>query len=149
MVNSLILSLKRTNSFNNFFSSIGTDISNSVPTTNTDPLGYITSDENLISRDLGKKSQVHFCHIINSMLTKNSLDLDGISTYLIGSIAIEISVPLAHYFTLAKERKLSPVNFKLVEKKVLVFKVGDPEPCDNYRPISLLSSLSNILEKSG
>ncbi len=28
-----------------------------------------------------------------------------------------------------------------------IFKAGDPLECDNYRPISLLSSISKVLEK--
>jgi hypothetical protein len=32
-------------------------------------------------------------------------------------------------------------------RTVPIFKVGNPELCDNYRPIALLSSLSKILEK--
>jgi hypothetical protein len=35
------------NAFNEFFSSIGTDISNSLPHTNTDPLSYISTNDDL------------------------------------------------------------------------------------------------------
>jgi hypothetical protein len=137
---------KMANAFNEFFSSIGTDISNSIPTTNTDPLSYMENDENVTLLDLGTTSQIHICDVIKSMLSKNSLDLDGISTNLIKSIAIEISVPLAHIFNLSLNLGVFPNKLK-TSRIVPIFKAGDPESCDNYRPISLLSSLSKILEK--
>ncbi len=62
------------NAFNEFFSSIGTDISNSIPTTNTDPLSYMENDENVTLLDLGTTSQIHICDVIKSMLSKNRLD---------------------------------------------------------------------------
>jgi hypothetical protein len=134
------------NAFNEFFSSIGTDISNSVPHTNTDPLSYIDTNDDLNLLDLGNTSPTHVCDIIKSMIPKNSMDLDGISTKLIKSIATEISVPLAYIFNLSLNTGIFPNKLK-TSRIVPIFKTGDAELCDNYRPISLLSSLSKILEK--
>jgi hypothetical protein len=74
------------------------------------------------------------------------MDLDGISTNLIKSIAIEISVPLAHIFNLSLNTGVFPKKLK-TSRIVPIFKTGDAELCNNYRPISLLSSLSKILKK--
>jgi hypothetical protein len=132
------------NAFNEFFSSIGTDISNAIPATSVDPLSYISDNDELTALDLGSTSQTHVCDIIKSMLCKNSLDLDGISTNLIKNIAIEISIPLAHIFNLSLASGVFLSKIKTC-RIVPIFKSGDPELCDNYRPISLLSSLSKIL----
>jgi hypothetical protein len=35
-----------------------------------------------------------------------------------------------------------------MSRTVPIFKSGDPESCDNYRPISLLSSISQNFRKS-
>jgi hypothetical protein len=35
-----------------------------------------------------------------------------------------------------------------MSRTVPIFKSGDPSMCNNYRPISLLSSISKILEKA-
>jgi hypothetical protein len=74
------------------------------------------------------------------------LDLDGISANLIKHIALEISVPLAHIFNLSLTTGVFPSRLK-TSRVVPIFKAGDPEICDNYIPISLLSWLSEILEK--
>ncbi len=74
------------------------------------------------------------------------MDLDGISTNLIKTIATEISVPLAHVFNLSLTTVVFPSRLK-TSRIVPIFKSGDPEICDNYRPILLLSFLSKILEK--
>jgi hypothetical protein len=84
--------------------------------------------------------------IIKLLQPKNSLDIDGLSTNLIKKIAIEISIPLAHIFSLSLENGIFPNRLK-TSRTVPIFKSGNPESCDNYRPIALLSALSKILEK--
>ena len=80
------------------------------------------------------------------MSPKNSLDLYEISTKLLKCISLEISIPLAHIFNLSLTTGVFPSRLK-TSRIVPIFKTGDSELCDNYRPISLLSSLSKILEK--
>jgi hypothetical protein len=65
---------------------------------------------------------------------------------MIKAIGPEIVIPLSHIFNIS----LSTGNFptKLKQCRVIpIFKAGDQLECDNYRPISLLSSISKILEK--
>jgi hypothetical protein len=84
--------------------------------------------------------------IIRSFVSKSSADLDGISTKLLKFDAIEISFPLLHIFNLSLNSGKFPSKLKK-SRIVPIFKAGDIESCDNYRPISLLSSISKILEK--
>jgi hypothetical protein len=69
--------------FNKFFSSIGSNIANSIPPTEVDPLSYITLNNYSNLLDLGNTGLILVCDIIT--LCKNSLDLDGMSTNLIKS----------------------------------------------------------------
>ena len=55
-------------------------------------------------------------------------------------------VPLCHLFNLSFQTGYIPIQFKTA-RVVPVFKSGDKHDFSNYRPISLLSSLSKILEK--
>ena len=86
------------------------------------------------------------CDIIKSFQSKSSLDADGLSTKLLKEIKNEICVPLAHIFKLSVQQGVFPSKLR-TSRTVPIFKSGDPFSTDNYRPISLLSQLSKILEK--
>ena len=77
---------------------------------------------------------------------KNSPDLDGLSLSLLKAIAQEICIPLGHIFNLSITTGVFPDKLK-ASRVVPIYKSGDSTSCDNYRPISLVSSISKILEK--
>ena len=57
-----------------------------------------------------------------------------------------VAVPLSHIFNLSLQTGKFPSMLKK-SRVIPIFKSGCNLDCDNYRPISLLSSLSKILEK--
>ncbi len=57
-----------------------------------------------------------------------------------------ISVPLAHIYNLSLNNGKFPAKFKL-SRAVPIFKSGSNLNVDNYRPISLVCTLSKLLEK--
>ena len=80
------------------------------------------------------------------MDSKSSTDSNGISIKLLKNIKYQISEPLSHLFSLSVSTGVFPSKLK-TSKTIPIFKAGDHTCCDNYRPISLLSSISKILEK--
>ncbi len=86
------------------------------------------------------------CEIIKNMPNKKSCDIDGISISLLKSVRNEISTPLAHIFNCSLKTGIYHKKFK-TSRIIPIFKAGDPSKCDNYRPISLVSSLAKILDK--
>ena len=133
--------------FNNFFSHIGTSISDSVTPTDKPPDDYIANYPNDKPKfNLDNTGPVHISDIIKSFDSKVSCDLDGLSLKLLKVIAVSISVPLAHIFNLSLDNGKFPDKLKL-SRIVPVFKSGDPKLCDNYRPIALVNTLSKVLEK--
>ena len=134
------------NSFNEFFTTIGPKISNTVPPSSINPSDNIPEPDNSIKFDIGNTGPAHVVDIIGSLPLKSSTDLNGISMKLIKSVAYEISTPLSHIFQLSLEQGIFPNNLKK-SRTVPIFKAGDKRDVDNYRPISLVCTLSKILEK--
>ena len=135
------------NEFNNFFTRVGRDIADSVEPVSKEPADYlpnpVTPPPNLI---LDNISQHQIVDIISAMDSKSSTDANGISTKILKHIKYQIARPLAHLFTLSVTTGVFPDKLK-ISKTIPIFKAGDHACCDNYRPISLLSSISKILEK--
>jgi hypothetical protein len=133
--------------FNKFFSSIGTKISAEIPNVTKDPVSYINDyDANKPKFYFDIPGPVHICDVVKSFASKSSIDSDGISLKFVKSIIDVICVPLAHVFKLSLEQGIFPDKLKY-SRVVPIFKMGDNRLCDNYRPITLVSTFSKILEK--
>jgi hypothetical protein len=65
---------------------------------------------------------------------------------MIKFIGDEISSPLSHIFNISLREGVFPQKLKLC-RVIPIFKAGNALDCDNYRPISLLCSISKVLEK--
>ncbi len=133
------------NEFNKFFAAAGKKVAESVPPSSIDPISYLPYT-NVPDLDLGHISSTLICDIIKSFQNKSSTDIDGVSLKLLKFINAEIREPLAHIFSLSIENGIFPTRLKN-SRTVPIFKSGDTSNCDNYRPISLISSFSKILEK--
>jgi hypothetical protein len=78
---------------------------------------------------------------------KNSSDINCISNKLIKFLKFEIAEPLVYIFSLSISSGSFPSRLK-TSRTVPIFKSGDHLLCDNYCPISLLPTISKILEKA-
>jgi hypothetical protein len=96
--------------------------------------------------NLGNTTPEHVIKTIKKFKPKNSCDIHGISTKMIKFIAMEIAHPLSHIFNISLSTGQFPQLLKQF-RVIPIFKASDPLECDNYRPISLLSSISKVLEK--
>lgn len=134
--------------FNEFFTSIADVISDEIHPTVRPP-----------ESDIGADSQIRFfdcsdigitCNeiqeTVKTLKSKKSEDFNGLSMYFIKSILDVIIIPLTHVFNRSFSEGIVPSQLKIA-KIIPIFKAGDPLLMDNYRPISLLSTFSKILEK--
>ena len=72
--------------------------------------------------------------------------MSGLSSCLLKQISSQILLPIKHIFNLSLSTGLIPEQFKIA-KVIPIFKSGDCLDPSNYRPISLLSTFSKILER--
>ena len=80
------------------------------------------------------------------MKNKQSAGHDDISNFILKGVISSIADPLAHIFNASILSGVFPEQMKIA-KVIPLFKKGDKLDPSNYRPISLLSTLSKILEK--
>ena len=135
------------NEFNTFFTRVGRDIVDGIEPTTREPTDYIpTPATPPPTLRLDSISQHQIVDIISAMDPKSSTDSNGISMKMLKNIKYQISEPLSHLFSLSVSTGVFPSKLK-TSKTIPIYKAGDHTSCDNYRPISLLSSISKILEK--
>ena len=77
---------------------------------------------------------------------KLSSGYDQLPTESMSSIIDLISHPLAYLFNLSFSNGIFPSCFKIA-KVIFLYKGGDTSKLINYRPISILPSLSKVLER--
>ena len=83
---------------------------------------------------------------INNLNSKKSPGYDGISSQVIKAIATEISEPLSHIFNLSFVSGTIPDHLKIA-LVTPIFKANENNEFKNYRPISVLTCFSKLLEK--
>jgi hypothetical protein len=134
------------NHFNSFFTQIGKNISSSIPPIQKQPEDFIQYDHVFPNLNLTNTTPEHVKKIIKSMSPKQSCDVHGVSSKMVKFIGNAIAIPLAHIFNLSLTSGKFPSKLKQC-RVIPIFKSGNSSECDNYRPISLLSSISKVLEK--
>lgn len=91
-------------------------------------------------------SETEIYNIIMGLKNSNSVGVDGISANILKYCAYYIVAPLTYLVNLLLVEGIFPGILK-VAKVIPVYKKGDRLKVENYRPISLLSTLSKIIER--
>ena len=84
---------------------------------------------------------------MKSLKSKNSAGFDGISTNLLKNIMPGILKPITLILNQSLATGIFPDKLKIA-KVIPLYKKGDCLIMDNYRPVSLLTSISKIFEKT-
>ena len=134
------------NKFNTFFADIGLRLSESVNNTHnalfTDYLHNPSMHDftfELITEETTMK-------ILNNLKPKPSCGYDGISTKLLKTCKLEICKSVTLIINQTLSTGIFPDSLK-VAKVIPLYKKGDKALFDNYRPISILPSISKIFER--
>ena len=132
--------------FNNYFVKIGMTIANNV--NKSDDSDFKSDLKHSISSTivLDPPQPVEIFNVINSLNPNTASGYDNISAYFLRLGNEVLALILTAYFTWAFEKGIFPCTFKTA-KVVPIFKTGNKNSANNYRPISLLPSLSKVLKK--
>ena len=132
------------NSFNDFFVSIGTKLAASIPQSNHHPRDYLDGNfpNTMFIRPVTSQ-EISKCI---SKLKDGSAGHDHILPKVIKYSKDLILVPLTHIINLSFTQGVVPNSLKIAHITP-IYKSGDSEKVDNYRPISLLTTFSKIYEK--
>ena len=133
------------NHFNKFFSSIAGKLVRKIPnTTKTFDL-YLTKQSEksfFLSPILPDDIEA----LISTLKVHKAVGPGSIPTIILKQFKKLLSKPLANLINLSFSTGLFPKILKQA-KIIPIFKKGDQQDCNNYRPISLLSNISKIIEK--
>ena len=130
-----------------YFSTVGKVFANEIVPSVKSERDYLNSIP-LSSRSifLAPVTTIEIDRIITKMVPKTSSGIDEINNKLLKEIKPILLVPLEQIFNLSLERGVFPKKMKTA-KVVPLHKGKSKEYANNYRPISLLLTVSKVLEK--
>ena len=138
---------KISNQFAMYFSTVGKTFANKLPVSVTPVSEYIARiAQNPCSLMLAPCTESELSRLISSLPNKTSCGIDEINNILLKKISKSILPVLCELFNKSLETGVFPELMKVAEV-VPLYKGGDKFQETNYRPISLLTTLSKILEK--
>lgn len=129
-----------------FFTNVGPKLAAEI--TNTNNANFMDYLHNPILHNFAFKpiSDETITNILDSLKPKPSCGNDGISTKLLKVIKQEICKPLTIIINQSLATGIFPDPLKIA-KVIPLYKKGDRTSLDNYRPISILPSISKIFER--
>ena len=131
---------------NKFFTNAASEVVSKINPSNKSPTEHITRNPVSFSLNASPVTITEILNATKSLQDKKTPDLNGISSNFIKKIIFQIIKPLHHIFTLSFEKGIVPSQLKIA-KVIPIYKSGDRRSMDNYRPISLLTTFSKIIEK--
>ena len=135
-------------SFNEYFTNIGPSLANSMPNLPGRHQYFLSKCK--IKTPCGSLLMHPTCSeeliaIVRNLKNKNSCGLDGITPKLLKFSIYSIIDPLINILNTSMSTGVFPTAFKQA-KVIPIHKKHDTKQMTNYRPISLLSTFSKILE---
>eukprot|EP00732_Lithocolla_globosa_P001060 Lithocolla_globosa_v1_NODE_468_length_3964_cov_97.214377.p1 type:complete len:993 gc:universal NODE_468_length_3964_cov_97.214377:917-3895(+) len=133
------------NEFCDFFTNVGPDLAAKIPDSDEDPVESMKFQSNKCLF-LRPATVVEIINLLQKLDTTKSVGSDGVSALLLKEGADTIAIYLKFLFDLSfKHGKV--FDLMKLARITALHKAEDVNTCSNYRPISVLSTLSKILEK--
>ena len=138
-------SSKMANIYNDFFVNVADNITKKIPRSKKSPMDYL-SNKNPHSFFISPSVPYEISDIIDQFKTGKSIGPNSIPMKLFKILSPYVSSPLSLIINESFQTGVFPTKMKQA-KVIPLFKKGCSVTSSNYRPISLLSVFSKILEK--
>ena len=132
--------------FNEFFTSIAKKTVENINPSPKSPVDLIQQSPSIFKFSTSELTRLEVLNATKLLANKKTPDHTGVSANFVKQTITTLIDPLYHIFNLSLKTGVVPIQFKIA-KVIPIFKAGDSTSMDNYRPISLLSTFSKILEK--
>ena len=133
--------------FNTYFTDVGKKLAQNINTPNGITFEkYLNSPEHCNTFSFTTVVKQEVIDVINSLKPKTSCNLDRISSKLLKVIKNEIAEPLSAIFNKSVSQGVFPDLLKKA-KIIPIYKDKEETLFSNYRPISILSSVSKVFER--
>ncbi len=136
------------NDLNIFFRDIAINIQNSIPPPVRDFKHYLNLSKKNTSNNNFSLSPItakEIDSVISNLSSKTSSGFDNLSNKIIKATKSALSKPIAKIVNKSFESGSFPTSLK-ISKIFPLYKSGDKNSSNNYRPISQLSTVSKIIE---
>ena len=134
------------NKFNDYFVKIGPNFANQINVNDHETFEKFLSGSYQSSFSVDVITENELEAELENISSNKSSGYDEVSPKIIKTIGKEISKPLTHIFNLSFSFGIIPTSLKIA-LVTPIFKGNKQNRFENYRPISVLSCFSKLLEK--
>ncbi|XP_042076683.1 uncharacterized protein LOC106633234 [Haplochromis burtoni] len=134
------------NGFNEFFVNIGPKLAEEIKVDGIERDTGENIERNSSSMFLRAVEEKEIYDIVRGLKNKTSTDWNDIDMVTVKTVIDGIVKPLKYIFNLSFQKGVFPQKMK-VAKVIPIYKTGERHHFTNYRPVSILSQFSKILEK--
>ena len=135
----------KANALNDFFTNIGKIVENKIPQSKMNFMDFLKkpNNTNILHTEC---TNTEVLEIIKNLQNSKACGPNSIPTNLL-KIASPVLVPiLTELINRSLNQGIFPNSLKIADV-CPIFKKNDPDKCENYRPISILSNIGKIFEK--
>ena len=130
--------------FNLHFSTVGKKLAAEIPNENMEPEAYMQRTQHRFSLKAPTVSTVY--KLLENINVRKATGLDGVSNKLLKFAAHIVAPSLTEIFTTSINTGIFPTEWKIA-RVTPIFKKGKKNDLNNYRPISVIPTVTKILEK--
>ena len=131
--------------FSNFFISIGKKLQKNIPPTKEHFSSFLKNPNNL-TFFVTSTAVEEVNYLISDLKASKSIWPRSLPIKIMKQLIDTIALPSAELINKSFQSNIFPDIFKIA-KVILIFKSESQVLCNNYRPISLLSNISRLIEK--